>query len=181
MVVRHLAAHKRRALGMQLRAARNFLEYRRVLTLLVLDKVHNVSEVSRLLHVGRRNIYRWLRWLRRNKSVRDALCDRRAYGGGPKRYTRKELMLLKKALKQTPQHYGYIETGWSVRLLRDYLAHEANIRISDSTLRRQLKMLNGVWTRFGYEFDPDLEREKKTPYSSYNQTLARTMDCAGRG
>ena len=44
---------------------------------------------------------------------------------------------LKQLLVHSPSHFGYIEDGWTVNLLRDYFAqhHEA---VSDATVRRQL-------------------------------------------
>ena len=43
----------------------------------------------------------------------------------------------------SPSHFGYMEDGWTVHLLRDYCAqhHEA---VSDATVRRQLQAGDGV-------------------------------------
>jgi transposase len=47
----------------------------------------------------------------------------------------------------SPSHFGYIEDGWTVDLLRDYLAqHQAPA--SDATVRRQLKAGDWVYKRF---------------------------------
>ena len=50
-------------------------------------------------------------------------------------------------LAHSPSHFGYIEEGWTVDLLRDYLAqhHEA---VSDATVRRQLQAGDWVDKRF---------------------------------
>ena len=54
---------------------------------------------------------------------------------------------LESLLAQSPSHFGYIEDGWTVDLLRDYLAqHEAPA--SDATVRRQLKAGDWVYKRF---------------------------------
>ena len=50
-------------------------------------------------------------------------------------------------LAHSPSHFGYIEDGWTVDLLRDYLAqHQAPA--SDATVRRQLKAGDWVYKRF---------------------------------
>jgi transposase len=54
---------------------------------------------------------------------------------------------LEQLLVHRPSHFGYIENGWTVDLLRAYLAqhHEA---VSDATVRRQLKAGDWVYKRF---------------------------------
>jgi transposase len=168
MTGHYLNNQERKQLAMHLRSAQHSWEYRRILALLVVDKVDNVSQVARLLDIGRSNIYRWLRLLKENRSV-SALHDKRNRSGRPKRYTQSSLDFLKEAMKTTPQDHGYIETGWNVPLLRDYLDQQTGIQVSESTMRRMLHAINGRWARFGYEFDPDPEIEKKTPYQTYNQ------------
>jgi hypothetical protein len=54
---------------------------------------------------------------------------------------------LEQLLAHSPSHFGYIEDGWTVDLLRDYLAqHQAPA--SDATVRRQLKAGDWVYKRF---------------------------------
>jgi len=160
-------------LALQLRSVHSAWEYRRVLTLLVLDRVGDAAKVSRLLRVGRRSIYRWLRSLRCGRSGRNgaSLLDRRVHSGRKKSYGRRDLFALKELVRRTPQEYGYIEVGWSLPLLRDCLAQQRGVRVSVSTLRRQLRELKARWTRFGYEFETDPELEKKTPYQACSQAL----------
>lgn len=54
---------------------------------------------------------------------------------------------LEHLLAQSPGHLGYIEDGWTVDLIRHYLAqhHEA---VSDATVRRQLQAGDWVYKRF---------------------------------
>ena len=54
---------------------------------------------------------------------------------------------LERLLAHSPSHFGYIEDGWTVALLRDYLAqhHEA---VREATVRRQLKAGDWVYKRF---------------------------------
>ena len=50
-------------------------------------------------------------------------------------------------LTQTPSAYGYIEAGWTVDLLRDYLLQQ-DLSVSDSSVRRALKSGGWVYKRF---------------------------------
>ena len=54
---------------------------------------------------------------------------------------------IERLLAQPPSHFGYLEDGWTVHLLRDYVAthHEA---VSDATVRRQLQAGDWVYKRF---------------------------------
>lgn len=54
------------------------------------------------------------------------------------------LALLKQTLAQAPSHFGYIETDWTVDLLRHYFQHQHHHAVSDSTVRRRLKA--GGWS-----------------------------------
>ena len=62
----------------------------------------------------------------------------------------------------SPSHFGYIEDGWTVHLLRDYFAkhHEA---VSDATVRRQLQAGDWVYQRFAQTVPrnaPSVEKKK---------------------
>ena len=52
--------------------------------------------------------------------------------------------LLKETLKYPPSHWGYVERGWTVNLLRDYFRRQQGLEVSDSTVRRMLKA--GAWS-----------------------------------
>ena len=70
---------------------------------------------------------------------------------------------LEQLLPHRPSHFGYIEDGWTVDLLRDYLAqHQAPA--SDATVRRQLKAGDWVYKRFAKTVPHDAPNaEKKKP------------------
>jgi transposase len=54
---------------------------------------------------------------------------------------------IEQLLAHSPSHFGSIEDGWTVDLLRDYLAqHQAPA--SDATVRRQLQAGDWVYKRF---------------------------------
>jgi transposase len=50
-------------------------------------------------------------------------------------------------LAHAPSHFGYIEEGWTVDLIRDYLAQHQGAA-SDATVRRQLQAGDWVYKRF---------------------------------
>ena len=54
---------------------------------------------------------------------------------------------IEQLLVHSPSHFGYIEDGWTVDLIRDSLAqhHET---VSDATVRRQLQAGDWVYKRF---------------------------------
>jgi transposase len=54
---------------------------------------------------------------------------------------------LEQLLAHSPTHFGSIEDGWTVALLRDYLAQHQEAA-SDATVRRQLKAGDWVYKRF---------------------------------
>jgi transposase len=54
---------------------------------------------------------------------------------------------LEQLLAYSPTHFGYIEEGWTVDLIRDYLAQHQDAA-SDATVRRQLQAGDWVYKRF---------------------------------
>src|SRR5499427_3727774 len=54
---------------------------------------------------------------------------------------------LESLLAQSPGHFGYIEEGWTVDLIRHYLAQHTG-DVSDATVRRQLQAGGWVYKRF---------------------------------
>ena len=70
---------------------------------------------------------------------------------------------IEQLLAHSPSHFGYIEDGWTVDLLRDYLAqHQAPA--SDATVRRQLKAGDWVYKRFTKTVPRNApSAEKKSP------------------
>jgi|SRR5918993_5298572 transposase len=54
---------------------------------------------------------------------------------------------LERLLAQSPSHFGYIEDGWTVDLIRHSLAQHTG-DVSDATVRRQLQAGGWVYKRF---------------------------------
>jgi transposase len=70
---------------------------------------------------------------------------------------------IEQLLVHSPSHFGYIEDGWTVDLLRDYLAQH-QIPASDATVRRQLQTGAWVYKRFAKTVPRNApSAEKKKP------------------
>jgi len=68
---------------------------------------------------------------------------------------------LENLLAQSPTHFGYIEDGWTVDLIRHYLAQHTG-DVSDATVRRQLQAGGWVYKRFAKTVPRNApSREKK--------------------
>jgi transposase len=70
---------------------------------------------------------------------------------------------LEQLLAHSPTHFGYIEDGWTVDLLRDYLAQHQDAA-SDATVRRQLQAGDWVYKRFAKTVPrtaPTAEKKKR--------------------
>ena len=70
---------------------------------------------------------------------------------------------LAQLLAHSPSYFGYIEDGWPVDLLRDYLAQH-HAPASDATVRRQLQAGDWVYKRFAKTVPRNApSAEKKKP------------------
>ena len=70
---------------------------------------------------------------------------------------------LEHLLAQSPSHFGYIEEGWTVDLIRHYLAQKTG-DVSDATVRRQLQAGGWGYTRFAKTVPLNVPSpEKKKP------------------
>lgn len=174
----NLTSQQRGQLCAQLQSARDAGLYRRTLALLSLDQGQSISDVSKLLHVGRSSVYRWIDRYRHLCHVA-ALEDHRGQGR-PSVLTEKQRLLLCSALKQSPQRYGYLATGWTVPLLQDSLGRVSGQRVSEDTIRRQLHACGYAWKRFRYVLAADPDLEKKTANFASNQGFAASHRGAGR-
>jgi transposase len=160
MVDVRLTPAQRRQFSARLRATEDAGYVRRLLAILALDDGESVSEVAERLGVTRQTVYNWARAFEAGGDA-TALEDR--YGGGrPSVWTERLEALLLAALRQRPDQLGYPGPNWTIPLLQAYLERCSGRRLSDDTLRRQMRRLDYVWKRFRYVLPPDPEREKKT-------------------
>jgi transposase len=173
-----LTASQRRQLRSRLRETETASSYRRLLAILALDEGDSVVEVAERLGVTRQSVYNWAHSYDTQGSAA-ALQDR--YGGGrPSVWTEERQALLVAALRQRPDHVGYPGPSWTVPLLQDYLERLGGQRLSQDTIRRQLRRLDYVWKRFRYVLPPDPEREKKTRHPTTAAKPAAAECAAGR-
>jgi transposase len=155
----HLTARQQRQLHDQLRTARTARLYRRTLALVEAAQGKPIAHIARSLGVSRRSLYHWQQ---RYTAHHDpaALVDRKG-SGHPSVWTSQLRALLEQSLEQKPDHYGYQASEWTVPLLIEHLATRSGQRVSDSTVRRQLRRMGYVWKRPRYVLQPDPAREKK--------------------
>jgi hypothetical protein len=61
----------------------------------------------------------------------------------------------------SPSHCGYLEDGWTVDLIRDYLAQHHEM-VSDATVRHQLQAGDWVYKRFAKTVPRNAPSAEKT-------------------
>jgi transposase len=167
MIDVRLAPSQRRQVSARLRATDDASYGRRLLAILALDEGESVSEVAERLGVTRQTVYNWVRAFEAGGGA-TALEDR--YGGGrPSVWSGELEALLLAALRQRPDQLGYPGPNWTIRLLQDYLERGSGRRLSDDTIRRQMRRLDYLWKRSRYVLPPDPEREKKTRHPAAAQ------------
>ena len=119
----------------------------------VAERCHYVLLNAQGLHVPQiaerleRNEHTIRKWLKAYGDQGLAGLDNAPPPGRPANKTRKLDQHMDTLLAQSPSAYGYIEAGWTVDLLRDYLGQH-DLRVSDSTVRRHLKAGGWVYKRF---------------------------------
>jgi transposase len=105
----------------------------------VLLNAQGVPQIAQRLERNEHTIRKWL------KAYRDQGLSGLANAPPPGRPATKAHQLdqhLDCLLAQPPNAYDYIEAGWTVDLLRDYLGQH-HLDVSDATVRRALKA--GGW------------------------------------
>jgi transposase len=173
-----LTAAQRRQLRTQLRKAEDARYYRRLLALLALDEGDTVAEVAQRLGVTRQTVYNWEHSYQ-IEGTAAALRDH--YGGGrPTVWTDDLETLVLAALHQRPDQLGFPGPNWTVPLLQAYLERCSGQRLSEDTLRRQLRRLDYVWKRFRHVLPPDPECEKKTRHPPPDTEFAAPERAVGR-
>lgn len=160
-------------LEQQLNSTRDAAVYRRTLAILEIAAGRPIAEIAHFLHVSRVSVHRWLGWYAQDRDP-ECLLDQRG-GNHPTCWTEELQAFLRETLAQRPDQLGYPATGWTVPLLREYLAHRGGVRLSLTTIRRQLRDLDYVWKRPRYVLDPDPERGKKSPHPLATRGLAAAL------
>lgn len=160
----HLNTRQRRQLHAQLHTARTARLYRRTLAMVELAQGKPLAPLARTLGVNRRTLYYWLeRYTAQHDPT--ALGDGKS-SGRPSLWTPQLQTVLEQSLAQKPAHWGYQASEWTVPLLIEHLATQSGQRVSDATLRRQLRRMGYVWKRPRYVLQPDPAREKKARHTA---------------
>ena len=111
---------------------------RRAHALLLLTEGHAVVAVARLFTTAPHRVRSWRsRFL---ASGRHGLADEPRPGRPPK-LDAVALAFLREALEASPQTYGLPVTIWSIRDLRDVLAHRLGVRVCTTTVHRAVQRL----------------------------------------
>src|SRR5215204_5315481 len=117
---------------------------RRAHALLLLADGHSVSAVARLFATAPHRVRAWRsRFL---ASGRHGLADEPRPGRPPK-LNAAALAFLREALEASPQTYGLPVTIWSIRDLREVLAHRLGVRVCTATVHRAVQRLGYRYRR----------------------------------
>lgn len=117
---------------------------RRAHALLLLTQDASVVAVARLLATAPHRVRAWRsRFLARG---RQGLADEPRTGRPPK-LDAAALAFLSEALEAGPQAYGLPVTIWSIRDLRDVLAHRLGVRVCTATVHRAVQRLGYRYRR----------------------------------
>jgi transposase len=174
MSVLVLSRGQRRDLRDQLKRTADAAVYRRTLGLLELDRGRPLAAVARSLGVTRQTIYNWIDAYTRSfdpQTLADA--DR---SGRPTAWTPDLRARLEALLRRSPRDWDYPDGQWTVPLLRQQLADDAECLVSEDTVRRRLHGLGYVWKRTRYVLPADPAGEKKTRHPA----AAEKQAAAGR-
>ncbi len=174
-----LTSRQRRRLQRQLKAAQDARVYRRTLALLEVERGTPISRLAETLGVTRQSIYNWIEDYTQAHDPADLYDQSRS--GRPSSWTEKLQGRLRSLLKIPPNRLGYFAVNWTLPLLQEELGHGTGQRLSEDTIRRELRRLGYVWKRGRYVLDPDPELEKKTADPQENPAVAAAQRAAGRG
>jgi integrase/transposase len=152
--------------------------YRRTLAVLEIARGTPIARVARTLGASRRAVYYWVEDYAERHDPADLVPG---HGPGrPTAWTEEARALLQELLAGSPAARGYYAVNWTVPLLQEELRHGTGGRLSDDTIRRELRRLGYVWKRPRYVLASDPELEKKTADPPANRGPAAPQRPAGR-
>jgi transposase len=152
---------------------------RRIAAVLDVDGGEPMARVAERFGISRRSVSNWIDRVAEGTGP-EVLIDR-PRSGRPRIWTGEIQDLVRECLKWQPDSLGYQAVGWTVPLLQDLLSEWKGVVVSADTVRRHLHQLGDTWKRPRYVLDPDPEREKKSPNSSYCSEFAVADGVAFRG
>jgi transposase len=150
------------ALREQVRSTRNADSLRRAIALIELNQRRPWWELTSLLQVSLRTLYRWAEELEHHAmAAATGESVTVQHGGRPSRWDEELDELLDALLCHRPDQLGLMRTSWSVPALQAHLEHWSGEHFSDDTIRRRLHALGYAWKRPRYILVPDPMRDKK--------------------
>ena len=138
------------------------------MVLLALEQGMKAPEIARLVRMEEQAVRRWLK--RYQAEGIEGLSDR-PQPGSPGKVTAAYQERLEMVVRQRPRALGLSYSMWTLQRLADYLAEETGIRVSDETVRLQLKAADIVLSRPQHTISsPDPEYRLKKRRSKRHET-----------
>jgi len=137
------------------------MRQRAQMILLAAEKQMVACEIADIVRKDEQTVRRWLkRYMAEGvEGLKDAPRP-----GGPRTVTDEYRTKLVASVRRRPRSLGQPYSMWSLQRLADYMAEETGIRVSDETVRRQLKAAGIVLSRPQHKIsspDPEYEVKKR--------------------
>jgi transposase len=135
--------------------------FRKALAILAVNDEASVTDITKILRVHRQTICNWLKIY---NEARDptALSDH-FHGSRPVSWSGDVIAALQMSLAKSPDTWGYLAVNWTSALLREHLATDFGMDVSERTIRRKLHSLKYVWKRPRHTLkdarSPEIRRE----------------------
>ncbi len=125
-------------------------QLKRTQALLWVDEGESISRVAQRLRVTRQSIYNWIDYINQRKGLISKRLEDANRSGRPR--TKSEIVdeVVPQLLETNPAEAGYRATGWTNRVLCDYIYRHYHIRVSHQTIREAIKRAGYRWKRPRY-------------------------------
>jgi len=125
-------------------------QLKRAQAILWVDGGEPISQVAERLRVTRQSIYNWIKtFYERKGSVAERLEDA-PRSGRPRTKSDRADQVVPPLLETDPGEHGYRATGWTNRLLRDFLDRQYDVTVSRYTIQQAVKRAGYRWKRPRY-------------------------------
>ncbi len=122
----------------------------RCLYILLSDEGKSVPDIAEQTKRNEHTVRFWLKQYQKDGIER---LKGRLPPGRPPEKSVKICPIISKIVPESPCEYGYIESGWTINMLKDYLKREG-IGVGASTIKRTLKKMAGFTKDFQKQFLP---------------------------
>jgi len=133
-------------------------QLKRAQALLWVDDGEPISQVADRLRITRQSIYNWIEIIHQRSGSAAKRLEDIPRSGCPR--TKSDIVdgVVPQLLGTDPREQGYRATGWTNRLLRDYLYRHHEVTVSGYTIQQAIKRAGYRWKRPRYV----LSRRPKT-------------------